>query len=188
MSGSMTRHFYNNLCSHPYARYLEVGSWRGSTLVSALFSNQHCPAVAIDNWSEFQGETARDEFHAVCKKHVPEAWLHVIENDCFKVSLEGRTFNVFLFDGAHDYESQRRAMTHFYRYLELPCVVVVDDWNWDAVRRGTYDGLNEVGANVVYEDHVRLTQDDSHTDNDTATKTYWNGMGLFVLGRTRINL
>ena len=186
MSGVKTRHFYNNICSHPAAKYLEVGSWKGSTLISALYNNQHCPAVAIDNWSQFNGPCL--EFHANCKTYIPESWLFVIENDCFNVSLSNRKFNIFLFDGAHDYDSQKKAITYFYKNLELPCVVIIDDWNWQSVRSGTYDGLHEVGANIVYEDHVRLTQDDSHTNTDLARDSYWNGMGVFVIGRKRVNL
>jgi hypothetical protein len=54
-SGTKTRHLYNSICSAPWAKYLEVGVWKGSTFVSALYNNTHCNATAIDNWSAFSG-------------------------------------------------------------------------------------------------------------------------------------
>ena len=32
MTGKKTRHFYNNICSMDDARYLEIGTWKGSSL------------------------------------------------------------------------------------------------------------------------------------------------------------
>lgn len=56
MSSPKGRRLLNSLCEMPGTRYLEIGCWKGSTLVSALRDNQHSVdmAVAIDNYSEFQ--------------------------------------------------------------------------------------------------------------------------------------
>ena len=54
MSGKKTRHFYNNICSMKNSRYLEIGTWKGSTLCSAMCNNK-MKCVAIDNWSQFNG-------------------------------------------------------------------------------------------------------------------------------------
>jgi hypothetical protein len=63
MSGTKYRFFINSLVRGlPDARYLEVGSWAGSTLCSAIHGNKVL-AVAIDNWSEFGGP--RDAFNEV---------------------------------------------------------------------------------------------------------------------------
>lgn len=184
MSGQMTRHFYNNLCSLPHARYLEVGSWQGSTLISAMYGNDQAAAVAIDNWSEFGGP--RKQFDANVATHLPNSWVKVVESDCFKANLGDRKFNIYLYDGGHEYHEQRQAITYFYKYLEMPCILIVDDWNWVKVRQGTFDGLKEMNANIVYEDHVQHTQDDSHSPMDVAVAQYWNGMGLFVLDTPRL--
>ena len=60
MSGQKYRAFINNLissCSNP--RYLEVGSWTGSTATAALSGNR-ASALCIDNWSQFGGP--KDQF------------------------------------------------------------------------------------------------------------------------------
>ena len=49
MSGPKTRHFYNNLCSMDDARYLEIGTWKGSSICSAMCGNKMDYAVCIDN-------------------------------------------------------------------------------------------------------------------------------------------
>jgi len=52
MSDASIRHLLNNLCSAPGTRYLEVGSWRGSTLTACLSGNEVNvdQAVAVDSW------------------------------------------------------------------------------------------------------------------------------------------
>ena len=54
MSGKKTRHFYNNLLNSENARYLEIGTWKGSSVCSAMCNNK-ATVVCIDNWSEFGG-------------------------------------------------------------------------------------------------------------------------------------
>ncbi len=59
MSGRKYRLFINNLiASIEDARYLEVGTWMGSTLCSAIHGNK-VRALAIDNWSQFGGPVAQ---------------------------------------------------------------------------------------------------------------------------------
>src|SRR5271156_5203500 len=62
MSGRKYRIFINNLVKNVRnPRYLEIGTWAGSTLCSAINGND-VTAVAIDNWSEFGGP--KDRFQA----------------------------------------------------------------------------------------------------------------------------
>ena len=62
MSSPKVRHFLNNLCEHPDTRYLEVGSWRGSTIISALYDNHLTVSevICIDDFSEFHNPHAED--------------------------------------------------------------------------------------------------------------------------------
>src|SRR5262249_10937869 len=62
MSGRLYRMFINNLMRRLHrGRYLEIGSWAGSTLCAAINGNV-VHATAIDNWSEFGGP--REAFQA----------------------------------------------------------------------------------------------------------------------------
>jgi hypothetical protein len=59
MTGVKTRHFYNNLLNIDDARYLEIGTWKGSSVCSAMCGNK-ANVICIDNWSEFGGQ--KNEF------------------------------------------------------------------------------------------------------------------------------
>ena len=59
MSGKLYRMFINNLMRlMPEARYLEVGSWAGSTACAAMDRNV-AKITCIDNWSLFGGPKDR---------------------------------------------------------------------------------------------------------------------------------
>lgn len=56
MSSPKGRRLLNLLCERPGTVYLEIGMWRGSSLISALYNNEKTvtKAIAIDNFSEFE--------------------------------------------------------------------------------------------------------------------------------------
>lgn len=181
MSGQRTRHFYNNLCSLPDARYLEIGAWKGSSSISALYMNPHCKATIIDNWSEFGGNP--QDLIDNLKAYIPhEIDYTYINEDCFTLSVPlNRKYNIYLYDGAHDEEAQRKGITHFYRYLDPISIVVIDDWNHLPTQKGTWEGFEEVNAKILYKKEILLTTDGSHTPFDIAHRDFWNGMAVFVI-------
>ena len=190
MSGTKTRHLYNNICRWAGTRYLEIGTWKGSSFVSAMWGNLNANATVIDNWSEFGGP--RDEFDANTTLHlgVDRASLDVRDEDCFALSepLRDAAYNVYLYDGAHDFESQRRAITDVWHALTDECVIIVDDWNDADVRSGTLQGLRDVAVQHGFYKTIslciRLTYDNTHTPLDEAAVDFWNGVGVFVVDKT----
>lgn len=162
MSGRCYRHFINNLIrATPDARYLEIGSWAGSTLCSAINRNA-VRATAIDNWSQFGGP--KDQFQAnVDRFKTPQAYVNFIENDFRMVdySLLG-TFNIYLFDGPHEYEDQYDGLMLTRTALDRQFVLVIDDWNLDRVRDGTRRAMQDAGITPVFSIEVRTSLDGSH--------------------------
>jgi hypothetical protein len=69
MSGNKTRHLYNNICSLNNANYLEIGTWKGSSFISAFYKNEINPIV-IDNWVEFNGP--KEEFISNVNRLCPD--------------------------------------------------------------------------------------------------------------------
>jgi len=49
----------NNLCSVKDTNYLELGVYRGSTLISAMFGNPTCKAVGVENFKYEERELKR---------------------------------------------------------------------------------------------------------------------------------
>jgi len=166
MSGTKTRHFYNNLCAMPDARYLEIGTWKGSSLCAAMCGNA-AQCVCIDNWSQFAGP--KEEFLQNLEKHKGLNRVTFVEADCFAIDVSTLPkFNLYMYDGDHACESHRKALTHYLPCLDEVFVYIVDDWNAAQVRAGTRQAIADLGLEVSHERELRLTQDDTHTPIDEA--------------------
>lgn len=183
MSGTKTRHLYNNLCNFPGCRLLEIGCWRGSSTVSALYGNE-ASAVVIDNWSEFGGPKAdfMANVRTFLKEHVAGDKIEHMDEDCWDAlarlrgtgdeSTEAK-FSVYLYDAGHTEDDHRRGIVEALGALTSPCIVIVDDWSWPQVQAGTMAGIEESGARVLYSEERK-------TEFETP-EGYWNGTGVFVL-------
>lgn len=189
MTGAKTRHFYNNLCSLRGARYLEVGTWFGSSLVSALCANPALlSAVVVDDWSEFGGTRAEFDANVTDVLGGAPPSLTVVDGDCWRClspapppCLRPASVDIYVYDGPHAEEDHTRAITHFWPCLAERAIVVVDDWNWAHVRRGTLLGLAAVEAHVLFATSVTHAMQDGHTPAPTSHTDWWNGVGVFVV-------
>jgi hypothetical protein len=178
MSGDKSRHLYNNICALDGATYLEVGTYMGSSFISALYGNT-IRGYCIDNWSEFAG---KDEFLDNVKRYLPaDADYKMIDKDCWTVTQEDvpDPIDIYLYDGAHNYEDQKRAITHFYPFFADQVTILVDDWtcDWVGVKQGTLDGIKETGLKVLYSKEIGLVGTKRH---HCGGDTFWNGCGIFV--------
>lgn len=180
MSGKKTRHLYNNICNLDGANYLEIGTYLGSSFISSIYQN-NIKSLAVDNWSEFDG--SKDRFIHNVKHFCPNQDFGFIEKDSFlldetDVNKFYQTVDIYLYDGCHKYESHKKAITHFYKFLSKYSIIIIDDWrndnNWERVQRGTYDGITETGL-IVHKKIEVITKQE-----DTGPRDYWNGFGLFV--------
>lgn len=162
MSGQTYRSFINSYVhSVSDARYLEVGSWAGSTAISALFGNQ-VEALCIDNWAQFDGP--RDEFFSNMQLALSDkVKFRFIEKDFRDVDFGSiGQFNIYLFDGPHEEADQYDGVVLAQPALTRRYLLVVDDWNWRAVRNGTFRALIDARCRIEAALEVRTTLDDSH--------------------------
>lgn len=179
MSGVKTRHFYNNLLNTEDARYLEIGTWKGSSVCSAMYGNK-ANVICIDNWSEFGGP--KNEFLQNFEKYKGYNNAFFIENDCFKVDISVLPkFNIYMYDGNHSNYSHYKALLHYYNCLDDIFIYILDDWNCEDVRNGTIDAIKALNLKVLYEKEIRLTHDNSHTPLDIAINSWWNGLYVAIL-------
>lgn len=183
MSGIKTRHFYNNLLNTEDARYLEIGTWKGSSVCSAMCNNK-ANVVCIDNWSEFGGP--KTEFLYNFEKFKGQNNANFIENDCYKVDVSLLPkFNIYMYDGNHTNESHYKALLHYYNCLDDIFIFIVDDWNIVDVRLGTMNSIDKLNLKVLYQKEIRLTWDNSHTPYPEATQTWWNGIYVAILQKQK---
>lgn len=174
-SGKKVRTLLNWINKLTNPNYLEIGIWKGSTFISALYGNSFEFALGIDNGSEFgNAEFERNQNTRQLLTDLNR--IRFINRDCFELNPYdlGRTFNVYFYDGNHSYDSQVRAFTHYNPVLRSPFIAIVDDYNWLAVENGTKDAFSTLGYKVVDDWELR-------TNMEGDPDSYWNGLYLAVV-------
>jgi len=181
MSGRKYRMFINNLIgSLPNARYLEIGSWTGSTSCSALFGNA-VTVTCIDNWSEFEGP--KDSFlKNIATWRNDRVTFSLIESD-FRAIDYGKIgkFSCYLFDGPHQYQDHFDGAISALPALDHQFIFIVDDWNFREVRAGTLEALDSRGLSQLQSIEIRTTQDDGHAVINGPRSDWHNGYFIGVL-------
>jgi len=179
MSGKKTRHFYNNLLNMEDARYFEIGTWKGSSVCSAMQGNR-AKVICVDNWTEFGGPKA--EFFKNFEAARGDNDASFIESDCFKIDTSKLPkFNIYMYDGDHDAINHYRALTYYISCMDDVFIFVVDDWNLKRVRDSTMNAISDLKLKVLYEREIILTTDDNHTPLHIARESWWNGVYAAVL-------
>jgi hypothetical protein len=172
MSGKKTRHFYNNICSMDDARYLEIGTWKGSSLCAAMCNNS-MTCIAIDNWSQFGGP--KSEFLMNFGRFKGNNNATFIEKNCWDIDVTTLgTFNIYMYDGNHTATSHFQALDHYLPCLDAEFIYLVDDWNHPPVRTGTLRAIKDNSLGIVYHKEI-------YTQSNSNTNDWHNGISIFVL-------
>jgi hypothetical protein len=180
MSSSRNRHLLNNIVSGIEGCYLEIGIWKGSTFISALYKNSNF-GYSIDDWS---GDVVKEDVRTSFLINTTDFGIDnfkLIEKDCFTVditSIESK-INIFFYDGEHSRALTRESLVYFYNVLDNEFVFIVDDYDWQEVQLGVMDGIKKTNLEIVYEKHLK-----SDCMNDA--ETWWNGIGIFILRKNKI--
>jgi len=179
MSGLKTRHFYNNLLDNNFlTNYLEIGTWKGSSFISAMYNN-NIEGYCIDNWSQFGGP--KDDFHNNVKRFLQNNKYKIFDEDSFKFDVNKLPkIDIYMYDGDHTYQAQKDAITHYYNCFNDVFILVVDDWNWFDVQNGTRDGIKEKNIEVIWEKEIKYNECNAHTDFSIARVEFWNGIYIAV--------
>jgi hypothetical protein len=187
-TGTRTRHFYNNICNSDKLtniKYLEIGTWNGSSSMSAVYKN-NITALFIDNWCQFGGDPKI--FMNNMDKFGKDSNCFLLESDCWKVDLDELTmapFNIYLFDGDHSELDHFKALEYYYPVLEDVFIFMVDDWNWPNVRDGTMRAIEQLNLHVLFRHEEFVSEDElKGMPEHHGKQTWWNGIGIFLLSKT----
>jgi hypothetical protein len=191
MTGRLSRHFYNNLCSLANIRYLEIGTWKGSITCSSMCGNS-IQGLCIDNWSEFIGEDVRMTFMAMFNKYLDTTNNVDFKSvDCWSLDPDelARTygkFNIYVYDGNHSPDSHRKALSHFMPCLDTEFVYIVENWNNLDIRNATYQAIRDNKLSIVYMFDIFTTGDNSHPPaHNCGSNSQWhNGLGIYLLHKS----
>lgn len=180
MSGKSFRTFINNLVDLTLdARYLEIGSWYGSTVCSAINGNR-VKATCIDNWSEHNG---REKFLENTNKFKNEnVDLTLIENSYQNVDYNtiGK-FNIYMFDGPHNEQDQYNGVALVQPALDDRYILIVDDYNHERVRKGTQNALKDLKSKVLCEISVRTSDNDLQPSPACQHSDWHNGYYIALI-------
>lgn len=178
-SSRKIRQFLNNVCALPNANYLEIGLWKGSTWISALYLNQETmqSAIGIDNWSQ---NGPWQDFMANCSLFLPGYPYELSFEDCFKFDTQKivSPINIFFYDGDHSASSHELAFYYFNNVLDDIFIAIVDDWNFPDVAVGTKTAFANLKYEILFEVVLPANY---NADKDN----WWNGLYVAVIKKPK---
>jgi predicted O-methyltransferase YrrM len=126
-------------CLAPGEHYVEVGTFRGTSLISAMQGNDDGLFVAIDNWSREGG----DNHQLVSNLSRYKLRATIIDGDAFETLRRGipSPVGTYYYDAGHEYEEQLDGLRLVEPYLASPALLIVDDTDWERVERAVDDYL-----------------------------------------------
>jgi len=174
MSSNNVRHFLNNLISYiDDVKYLEVGIWKGSTFISALYNNTYTYATAVDNFCSFGSPKEESRLNLKNFINVPNENTEFIESEFEKIIFT-KKYNVYFYDGEHDALSQENAFVLLNNNLYDNFIAIVDDWNHLPTKEGTLSAFKKLNYNV-------LSEWELSSNGNADTKNWWNGLYVALI-------
>lgn len=181
MSTENVRYLINEIVRR-YAQggtYLEVGSYRGCSLLSAAIFNPTTLCVGIDDFSGFkESGDNRAALHTNIEACGSPPNIEFYECSFldglrrFRAEHAERKVDVYFYDASHDYVSQVLGLVRALPLLAERCLIVVDDLNWEGP-----DAANRFFVQKHPEFRVLYRQ----LTPKNASPTWWNG--IEVIGR-----
>jgi hypothetical protein len=184
LTSDRVRHFLNNLCSMDGAKYLEIGSYAGSTFFAATMNN-NVQAYAVDNyvcnvsparldvkWNgyskpkrDFLKNRSKYEIGKLIDKHV---------NAINLMDLDNTKVNIIFYDASHEYKDQKKALSTLLALAEDTFILVIDDINFKDVLESAKEFISDNNLTSLYEKQLFTTVfEDSNS--------WWNGLFVAVL-------
>jgi len=164
----------------PGEAYLEVGSFKGLSLIGAMLGNQRQRFYAIENFLEFNldGDATRAELLDNLARWVDPRRVELLEGDCFdllrRASPLREPVGVYFYDGAHGRLPHYLALGIAEPWLAERALVVVDDASWPIVRRATERYLAaHPGYRLLFDLPAEREED----------PRWWNGVRVYAFER-----
>lgn len=167
MGGRMTYGLIRHLCVDTCGPYLEVGSYRGVSLLAAG-DGTGVKCTGIDNFSGVAARLADDHRTALLANIAGHENIRLIEKD-FRNVRSRKKYAVIFLDGPHDYEGTRAQIEYAKKRLKPGGYIILDDANSEEVRQAANDCLS--GYELVFEKYTEPDRGKGYsTDSD-----WWNG-------------
>jgi len=133
----------------PGESYVEIGSFFGASLIGAMRGNDG-DFVAIDRFRFDVPEVRGRKLPKTSRAGLEESLARfgaeqatILEGDAFDLieggALGDRRVGVYYWDGPHDYDGQLRGMRAIEPWLAAEALILIDDYDWEAVSEATHD-------------------------------------------------
>lgn len=183
LSSPAVCNFLNRLVARmdPDESYLEVGTWRGLTLLSAAHGNFGRTCVGCDKF-RFCGRYTGWGFAAkralgrnIARYRQAGAnvvFHHMSAARLFAERLPPARVGVYFYDGDHSAEGTAHGIVAAAPFLAERAIVLVDDWNDPVIRAATDAGLARAALDVLWSRQL---------EGDHSPRGWWNGLGVFYV-------
>ncbi len=171
----------------PGEAYLEIGTYHGKSLLSAMLHNPERPVYAVDNFSEFAMGASGNSLNKTLA-HLAHYGLRdkVVFYDadfrtvCTPDHLK-HPIGMYFYDGAHDEASQYDGIRLVEPFLADEALVLVDDWRL-AQDSGSYAKAGTLRAIAESPYHWALLYElPARKNGDLGL--WWNGVGVLWFRR-----
>lgn len=153
----------------PGELYVEVGTYQGGSLISALRDNK-ARAIGVDSFGEFTQTNSLE----ITTRNLQTFGVQdrvVLRNMGFKEFFAqcpaDMKIQVYYYDGAHDYETQLAGMEAGWKFLQKGSIILVDDYTYPEVSRA----VNQFVANHINQIKFQFVM----LPNDNTDEIWWNG-------------
>jgi len=165
----------------PGEAYLEVGSWKGLSTISAMLGNATPAFYALEKFRECG---SRDEVLPDLLANL-ERWgvrdrLKLVQRDAFRALTRpdwlGHPVGVYFYDGDHGRLAHYLALGLAEPLLADEALVIVDDTSWPVVARATDRYVDShPGYDLLYSFEGQIEFD----------PRWWNGVRVYAFRRDR---
>ncbi len=127
--------------------YVEIGVYRGLSLISTSIVAPHITALGIDNFTQFDKNNSNKTIvenlihqHQLQNTRLINMDFEDALNSLDKY-LNGKKIGLFFIDGPHDYRSQLVCLLFAKRFFSDQAMIVIDNCNYNHVRQANQDFL-----------------------------------------------
>lgn len=191
MSSENIRYLINEVVKRSVKNgtYLEVGTYRGCSLLSACLFNRSTRCIGIDDFSEFDGTKViknglcidKKDNKKILKKNLQKFRnpknIEFYEEDYEKAikkifSKEPKLkIDCYFYDGEHSYENQLNGLQIVLPHLKKKCIIFIDDVNFKEVEKATQDFMKMYPE---FKSAFKIKTYGNYSDD------WWNGFQILI--------
>ena len=67
-------------------------------------------------------------------------------------------FNIYCYDALHREKDQYEGISMAQPALDDVFVLIIDDWNWESVRKGTFGAIKDLNIKIISKIEIKTTQ------------------------------